>query len=144
MKTLKVSALITALNLCIVSGGAAGGQARHDGAAKMKGVWGGWVQGTRGATLPAGGPFAAILVLTLDGSGSFSGIMNASLNGFIIGPTSVNGTYQVNPDGTGSLVIHFPGVPDTHVDFVLVDNGKEMVSLQTDPDHVNIAILKRR
>ena len=111
MKTQKILIMV----LFIALGWTGGIQAEEDcgdrqkpgafNAFRLRGTYGGVVFGTRGIGSPTGPePFAALLVLTFDGVGGFSGTNNSSLNGFITGPFPLSGTYHVNADGTGSLV----------------------------------------
>jgi hypothetical protein len=87
---------------------------------------------------------AGIGVTTFDGQGNFSGWTRVSLGGLIPPPATVWGTYTVNPDCTGSQVINYTGVPPATLDFVIVDNGKEVRTLATVQGDVAVGTLKKQ
>ena len=113
--------------------------------ARLKGMYGGVVHGEYSLGTPDSlVQFAGMLVTTFDGRGNFSGLITSSDSG-VITSAPITGTYQVNPDGTGSLIASFPGgVPDAHVAFVILNNGKEIASIQTDPGTVVSGTLKKQ
>ena len=55
-----------------------------------------------------------------------------------------SGTYKVNADCTGSDTENFQGGPTIHRDFVVVDEGREIRFIVTDPGNVVTAVAKRK
>lgn len=110
----------------------------------LRGTYGGLNRGLDGVG-SSGGPieYAGMVVVSFDGMGNLSGRQTASLNGIIVN-MEATGTYQVNPDGTGSLTINIPGLPDVHGDFVILDNGRELASIETNPGTVIIGTMKKQ
>jgi hypothetical protein len=88
---------------------------------------------------PAGveqGDVSLFITLHFDGRGHESGSSTASFNGFPASDT-FTGTYQVNPDCTGSATDTFTsGQPEGHVKFVLVERGNEIKFIAADPGTV--------
>lgn len=78
------------------------------------------------------GAFAAVGVLTAHGDGTLSGRITHSVNGVIIPPSPLSGTYTVNEDCTGTAVFSRGGPAD----FVIVDRGRELHFIQTTPGTV--------
>jgi hypothetical protein len=95
------------------------------------------VQGTyefsASGTIVGVGPTAGVGLFTSDGKGNISGKDTSSFNGAIVRET-FTATYTVNADCSGSATAVFQGpVPRTiHVDFVVVDNGKQVFNILTD------------
>ena len=112
--------------------------------ARLRGTYAGLNRGLDGFGIP-GGPFeyAGLVVVTFDGMGNLTGHQTASING-AISNMEATGTYQVNPDGTGSVTLSISGLPDIHGDLVIVDNGREIATIQTDPGGVVIGTLKKQ
>ena len=77
---------------------------------------------------------AAIGRMTPDGNGGLSGAETFSLDGNILHRT-YTGTYTVNSDCTGSMVLQVSqgsATSTTHADLVAVNNSKEVKFIQTD------------
>lgn len=106
------------------------------------------LQGTLGfslqGTLGAGAPVAGYGILVADGNGGLSGTETIQSPAGLITRT-FQGSYVINPDGTGTLTMLFPDPPspgdDTvaaptptvaHFSFVMVDDKKGLRSIQTD------------
>ncbi|HKW34008.1 MAG TPA: hypothetical protein VJN92_13445 [Candidatus Acidoferrum sp.] len=90
------------------------------------------------------GPFAIVGRQTFDGNGSFTAAATVSQNGNII-PVTVEGTYTVNPNCTGTFTAHISPVDiTTHLFFVIDDEGKEFQVIQTDPGVVVTGIARRQ
>ena len=90
------------------------------------------------------GPFALVGAQTFDGNGAFTATATVSQNGNII-PVSIAGTYTVNPDCTGTLTAQISPVGiNTHLFFVIDDNGREFQAIQTDPGVVVTGIARRQ
>jgi hypothetical protein len=79
------------------------------------------------------GPLATVIALTFDGlGGTTSGTGTQSQNGNI-SPVTETGTYQVNPDCTGSLVLVIsPGGFTAHYLFVIDSDLNELEIICTD------------
>jgi hypothetical protein len=69
-------------------------------------------------TTAAGGPFAAVGVISFDGAGNLQGTLFAKVSGGISPVVPVSGTYTVHPDCTVSDT--FGGSQHTSV---IIDNG---------------------
>ena len=76
-------------------------------------------------------PVAGVGMMTFDGSGNLSLSETVSFGGKVAPLTAV-GTYTVNPDCTGSL----QAVNATHLNFVIVHNGREILAINTDQGRV--------
>jgi hypothetical protein len=82
--------------------------------------------------VPGFGQFVGVGVATFDARGRFSASSAGSFEG-IFSETTVSGNYTVHSDCTGSIAYTFPnGVPGT-LRFVAVDNGKEILAVETTP-----------
>jgi len=80
---------------------------------------------------PSAGPFAEIGRQTFDGNGNTDATATLSANGNIKRVT-VQGTYEVNPDCTGSMrLVVFPFNSTIDLDFVIDDDGAELRALVT-------------
>jgi hypothetical protein len=90
------------------------------------------------------GPIAGIGVENFDGQGHATITQTRNINGS--GPIrdTVTATYTVNPDCTGTNVITQTDGTLTHIDFVIVDHGKELLTLPTDPGAVLTGSLKKQ
>lgn len=102
------------------------------------------------AGAPATGPVAFIgeLKLKVDASGEgvISGHIAASEDGTILtfADEPVTGSYRVNADCRGKATITPEGQPEMHFSFVVVDDGREMLAVETDADAVvNGTLVKR-
>jgi hypothetical protein len=102
------------------------------------------------AGAPATGPVAFIgeLKLTVDpsGAGVISGHIAGSEDGTILtfAGEPVTGSYKVDRDCRGTASITPQGQPEMHFSFVVVDDGKEMLAVETDADTVvNGTLVKR-
>lgn len=78
---------------------------------------------------------------TADGSGNLSGEVTFSLGGLIL-TTPFTGTYVVKPDCTISETITF-GTQIRHQWGVIVDNGREINFIDTDPGTILTRVAKR-
>jgi hypothetical protein len=77
------------------------------------------------------GPAAGSGVITFDGEGNLSGADTLSLNGTII-PRTLTGTYAVQANCTGSVTLEVSTGDIFHLEFVIVDSGRELRFIQTD------------
>lgn len=88
-------------------------------------------------------PNAAVGRLVFDGAGNVTGNITNSFNGEIFRLPS-NGTYTVNADCTGTLNITLLNGFVITNDIVIVDEGKEVDVIQTNPGTAFTAVLKRQ
>jgi hypothetical protein len=87
---------------------------------------------------PDAGPFGGVGRQTFDGKGNTQATATVSVNGNIFHVT-IKGTYVVNSDCTGSMILTVSAGPETfinHVDFVIVDGGTAFRAINTDPGAV--------
>ena len=97
------------------------------------------VKGEFGATFtgaitagPFAGPYAAVARIVCDGKGACHGEGTQSLNGLIVPLVDLGATYTVNPDCTGSIAVDLGRGQTINFNFIIVDRGKELRSIQTD------------
>ncbi len=102
------------------------------------------------AGAPAIGPAAFIgelkLKVNASGEGVISGHIAASEDGTILtfADEPVTGSYKVDRDCRGTATITPKGQSEMHFSFVVVDDGKEMLAVETDADTViNGTLVKR-
>ena len=105
---------------------------------------------TTGSIVSAGpvGLVADVGVIKFDGDGGASQTTTVSLNGLIIpSRSSISGSYVVDPDCTGDISLMLPGptgpVPSTS-HFVIVDNGEELLTINTGTGRVLAGVAKRQ
>lgn len=79
--------------------------------------------------------------MVVDGAGAITGADTISYDGSIV-KRKYTGTYTVNEDCTGSLVLKADDTSITNADFVIVNDGKEVSMVQTDPSFVLSGDLK--
>lgn len=94
------------------------------------------------------GPFALSGYFIFDGAGKVTGGKDTvSYNGAIVDRTVAAGSYTVDSNCSGVLtlqIIENGGVsPPRHLQFVIVDDGKELVFMQRDPYVVMAGSAKR-
>src|SRR5215831_16537380 len=94
---------------------------------------------------PDAGPFGGVGRQTFDGKGNTQATATVSVNGNIFHVT-IKGTYVVNSDCTGSMVLTVSAGPETfanHVDLVIVSGGTEFRAINTDPGSVITTVGKK-
>ncbi len=112
--------------------------------ATIRGAYG-YVAGPGWSGLSTSNPIrlASIGRLTFDGVGHVSGPVAVSEQG-VISSTTFAGTYTVQPDCTGRILYGLGGAAQTAVnDFVVVDDGNEILSLVANPTQVWTSVAKR-
>jgi hypothetical protein len=120
--------------------GAAPAEANHGCSLRsVDGPYGYLVAGTNVGS----GPIAAVGQVIADGRGALTASDTVSVNGVVI-RRIITGTYAVNPGCTGSAIFTDNFGQSTHLDFVLVDGGKEFQFIQTDPGAVTTGVSKRQ
>ena len=71
--------------------------------------------------------------MVCDGKGNCQGQTTQNFNGLFVQTVDFTVKYTTNPDCTGSSTIDFgPQQPPANVNFILIDGGKEIRSVQTD------------
>jgi hypothetical protein len=89
--------------------------------------------GTFSGTIVGFGPIAGIGVANFDGHGHVTGTDTVNINGSGGIFESSSGTYTVNSDCTGTRVEAFPDGRVVSSSFVIVNQGKETLFLNTAP-----------
>ena len=90
------------------------------------------------------GDLAALGKITADGKGNLvDGSFTQSLNG-VISRGTFTGTYEVNPDCSGSATLNFASGATAHRDIVIVDDGREVRGISTDSGTVLTVNLKKQ
>ncbi len=86
------------------------------------------------SAVPTATPASAVGIMTFDGTDGCKFFDTLNIGGVSSGfRTSTACTYSVNPDGTGSLSVMFPGDPGpTPLSFVIVDHKKEIRFIRND------------
>jgi hypothetical protein len=93
---------------------------------------------------PLAGPFAEVGRQTFDGKGKTEAAATLSTNGNPATVT-VEGTYAVNPDCTGSMTLQISPFDSTvHAYFVIDDNGAEFRAIVTDPNLIESRVYKKQ
>ena len=93
---------------------------------------------------PLAGPFAEIGRQTFDGRGNTDATATLSANGNIFRVT-VQGTYVVNPDCTGSMTLYVsPFGATVLLDFVIDDDGAELRAIITDAGAIESVVFKKQ
>jgi hypothetical protein len=111
----------------------------------VKGDFGATFTGTitPGGVAPPG-PYAAVSRIVCDGKGACHGEGTQSFNGLIVPLVDMGATYTVNPDCTGSITVNLGGGQTINFNFIIVDRGKELRSIQTDPNTVITGNLRQQ
>jgi hypothetical protein len=93
---------------------------------------------------PLAGPFAEVGRQTFDGRGNTEGTATLSANGNI-NKVTIEGTYTVNADCTGSMTLNVSPLGVTvHADFVIDDDGAELRAIVTDSGLVESRVYKKQ
>ena len=137
----------TVFALGILPTGAQAGERRGCSNATLQGSFGFTSTGTLLDSYvppPFAGPFAEVGRQTFDGNGNTAATATLSANGNIVRVT-VQGTYVVNPDCTGSLVLYvFEFGITVNADFVIDDDGAELRAIVTDPGAIESRVYKKQ
>ena len=88
-------------------------------------------------------PFAEAVYFLFDGDGNVSGTSTADFGGFV-SPVTFTGTYTVNANCTGNLTVDAGASGIVHRDLVIVDAGKEVEFVSTDPGVVIAGYMKKQ
>jgi hypothetical protein len=93
---------------------------------------------------PFAGPFAEVGKQTFDGKGKTQASATLSANGNIQQVT-IEGTYHVNPDCTGSMTLYvLPFQSFVHADFVIDRDGAELRAIVTDSGVVESRVYRKQ
>jgi hypothetical protein len=115
--------------------------------AEVQGSFGFETTGLFLAGAPATGPVAFIgelkLTVNSSGKGVISGHAAGSEGDTALAFAPVTGSYKVDKDCTGTATITPEGQPEMHFSFVVVDCGKELLAVETDPDTIVSGTLQR-
>ena len=72
-------------------------------------------------------------IMTFDGTGNLTALQTTNFpGGPVLRNVPLSGSYILNPDCTGTMIVKFPNFPDFHSDFVIADNFKTIYSIGTD------------
>jgi len=94
-------------------------------------------------TIVGVGPFAGVNVDSFDGHGKLTISGFSSLNGSV-SPGVETGTYQVNPDCTGTYTVSDSFGDTFDAFFVIADGGNELRIVITDPGTVINCVAKKQ
>jgi hypothetical protein len=93
---------------------------------------------------PFAGPFAEVGRQTFDGKGKTDAIATLSANGNIMKVT-IDGTYTVNRDCTGTMTLNIPALAATvHAYFVIGDDGAEIRAIVTESGVVESRVYSKQ
>jgi hypothetical protein len=97
---------------------------------------------------PLAGPFAEVGRQTFDGKGNTKASATLSANGNIILQVTIEGTYKVNSDCTGSMTLNvtFPdgSSAPVHADFVIDRDGAELRAIVTDSGVIESRVYRKQ
>lgn len=83
--------------------------------------------------VPSPTPAVAVGLMTFDGEGNCTIADTINIGGTVAVRGATPGTYTVDPDGTGTITVAFPGDPGpTPLSFVIVENAHELRFVRTD------------
>ncbi len=93
---------------------------------------------------PYAGPFGEVGRQTFDGRGNTSAKATTSSNGNIA-PVTVEGTYIVNSDCTGSMTLNVsPFDSVVHADFVIDEDGAQLRAIGTDSGLIETRVYSKQ
>ena len=140
MGSMPLIGCIAVIAVSTLAGNLAPAQASHGcNARNIEGNYGYMVNGTN----VGNGLVASVGVVSADGEGRLTATDTVSANGLVLHRT-ITGTYTVNPACTGSATFTDNFGQSTHLDFVLVDRGREFQFIQTDPATVTTGVAKKQ
>jgi len=94
---------------------------------------------------PYAGPFAEVGRQTFDGKGNTNATATVSSNGNILQQATIQGTYTVNADCTGSMTLYVVQFQSTvHADFVIDRDGAEIRAIGTDSGVIESRIYRKQ
>lgn len=82
---------------------------------------------------PVIAPWYGIGIMIFDGVGKLTATQTTNFpGGPVLRNIPLTGSYILNPDCTGTMIVKFPNFPDFHSDFVIADNFKTIYAINTD------------
>jgi len=147
MKCVTIIALCTTVFVLGMAPNARAGEHVACSSATLRGSFG--YTGTGTLTLdyvpaPYAGPFAEVGRQTFDGKGNTDATATLSANGNIQQVT-VQGTYTVNRDCTGTMTLYVLQLQSTvHTDFVIDRDGAEIRTIGTDSGLVESRVYRKQ
>jgi hypothetical protein len=148
-----IALLLAIVGLAVLSGNKAFKLHANPQACSTTTLQGGYGAGTSGLINTSGNPndiriktfapFAEAAYFLFDGHGNLSGSSTVDFAGFI-SPVTFTGTYTVNANCTGSLTVDAGASGIVHRDLVIVDAGKEVEFVSTDPGVVIAGYMKKQ
>jgi len=109
----------------------------------VKGAFGATFTGTITAG-PFPVPYAAVARIVCDGKGGCHAQGTQSINGAILPLVDERATYTVNPDCTGSIAVDLVGGEHINFNFIIVNRGREIRSIETDDGTVITGNLRQQ
>jgi hypothetical protein len=148
-RTLAPRTLIAVFLTLVVAGiqsTAQAGEVKECSNASLQGSFGFTATGTVFALpAPFSGPFAEIGRQTFDGNGNTTATATVSANGNIVKGVTVEGTYVVNADCTGSMTLYIlPFGSTVDLDFVIDDDLTELRALVTGTGFVETRVYTKQ
>jgi hypothetical protein len=136
--TAKTMTIVAVFALALTAAPAAKAANRGCSNATLKGTYSDQDTGT----IVGLGPFAGVNVDSFDGKGNITISGISSVNGSV-SPGVETGTYQVNPDCTGTYTVSGGGLT-IDAFFVIDDDGNEVKIVITDPGNVINCIARKQ
>ena len=94
---------------------------------------------------PYAGPFAEVGRQTFDGKGNTNATATVSSNGNILQQATIQGTYTVNADCTGSMTLYVVQFQSTvHADFVIDRDAAEIRAIGTDSGVIESRVYRKQ
>jgi len=94
---------------------------------------------------PYAGPFAEVGRQTFDGKGNTNATATLSSNGNILQQATIQGTYRVSADCTGSMTLYVVQFQSTvHADFVIDRDGAEIRAIGTDSGVIESRVYRKQ
>jgi len=94
---------------------------------------------------PFAGPFAEVGRQTFDGKGNTNATATISSNGNIQQQATIQGTYKVNADCTGSMTLYIVQFQSTvHADFVIDRDGAQIRAIGTDAGVIESRVYRKQ
>lgn len=123
---------LSILVVCGLAGSSASALAQSNGNCSNRTLNGNYGWAAEGVLLPAPGvslQFRSVGMTTFDGAGTATWVEHTVIGGTLVAPgwTAASGTYTVNANCTGTMVINTPNSPVPLVlGFVVVRHGQEL------------------
>ena len=146
-RTIAQTTFVIVFAIVFVLGIVPGAQAGECSIGTLYGSFGYTATGTllpAAAPPPFAGPFGEVGRQTFDGNGNTTATATINANGNSI-PVTIQGTYTVNPDCTGSMTRNVsPLGAIANDDFVIDDDGVELRAIATDPGAIETYVYRKQ